>query len=151
MCSMTDLLWNWFSFLFLFLPLPSFPPPPPPPPPPLLPLQHPQVFKSLCDLVTIRLPLSSSLSSTHFLSQCSSLQLAPEIQASGSHAHTIAQNYPSTCSQATLYLPSLQVQVLRCLTVSFQSLLSHPHWLVHHHAMEAFRVFAEVRLDGSGS
>jgi len=35
--------------------------------------------------------------------------------------------------------------VLQSLTATFQYLLSHSQWLVHHHAMEAFRMFAEVQ------
>lgn len=35
--------------------------------------------------------------------------------------------------------------MLQSLTATFQYLLSHSQWLVHHHAMEAFRMFAEVQ------
>ncbi|KAL5484613.1 hypothetical protein EMCRGX_G021142 [Ephydatia muelleri] len=82
----------------------------------LPPQEYKTVCSNLCELAEYNPPLPVALELTSFLSQCGGLQIPTHLQS----------------------------DVLQCLVGMFQCLLGHRDWLVHHHALEAFRSFAEL-------
>lgn len=90
---------------------------------------------NLCELAEYNPPLPVALELTSFLSQCGGLQIPTHLQV-GHMRHYSLVECTSFFSQS---------DVLQCLVGMFQCLLGHRDWLVHHHALEAFRSFAEVR------
>ena len=97
----------------------------------------------LCELAEYNPPLPVALALTSFLSQCGGLQIPTHLQV-GWYYYVTCKNGRQPCMMNSHVL-FFQSEVLQCLVGMFRCLLGHKDWLVHHHALEAFRSFAEVR------